>query len=560
MAKGRIEFSDDDSDDENEEFNDTSFDVEDFESSSQDLPPDPEEDFPEIDVQEASIDIPPVSNRAEDVAKEAKNDKTLAKEVEDEIKKLVKSAEKDAKQAIKEETRREKRELQDEARELRRTKHRDMREATQRRKEIRSQATQDKIATYSLASALGMQGYVVASIVDKFVYEPREDAAISKENTYQQDYQSYFESQEDSIIERRREIEDRASQKVELKLENEQEIRDSLMQSKKGGTVSNPPSPSIINNQNISVAPAPTSSPGQTTYTSPPGSTSSPPPSNPPTPGNAPPSNPPPPSSPPTPGGNGPPTPPSPTPPGTFDISNLVPIVYAIRYAADVVKQTTTGIGNASRQQIDAIGSEKGIEGVSKYAQSIGTAAGSVPIIGGVLEAQLAPFTESVKTFEAAVTTFEKFANKDLGFAPEALGESVNVKIEKLVQSMNIARETDSTKAEIIRATGRLDMAWAEFRRDVIVAWTPLLVATLENLKLCVGILRLAHKTLGLIYSVNQGALAWSVWFYQKFYGWLSKDNKNKGVVGQNVLDKIAAFHNQGGIVNGPAIKKRKMP
>lgn len=86
--------------------------------------------------------------------------------------------------------------------------------------DVRSQAVGARVGAYSLASALGLKGYVTASIVDQFAIRPAEDNFSNQQEDYQnqlRDYQNsiqehkakQFEAEQRRIKERqRRELED----------------------------------------------------------------------------------------------------------------------------------------------------------------------------------------------------------------------------------------------------------------------------------------------------------------------------------------------------------------
>lgn len=504
MAKGEIEFFDDD-EEENFTEEDTSFDTESFDNE----PPEAE-----IDVQEAPDEVQTVTNKTEDVQKDVKNDKKIEREVEKQLKGIKSEAAKAAKDGLKAETTEKRRELQDQARALRRQKHKDMRQATQRRKDIRSQSTQNKISTYALASAMGLPGYVIASIADKFVFKPQEDKDIAAEVQYQGDYQNYINEEEDKIIEQRRQIEDEERASIDISFDNEQEVRESLTQEKKGGVPS-------------SGSPTPRTTTTRVPFPSAGGSS---PPSNPPPPNNLPPpssgttggsqiygagfgyyntqtgnSVPPPGNNPPpiiTPGG-GPPAPPTPT---GSDVPGLLSAIPIAKELMDMGVNFSKKLGEAGRGTIDATFQDSGTKGLSQGYQASITAIESIPIVGQIAEVFAQPMVEAVKTFESAVGQFESYAKKDLGFSPQALQSSVESKMAKLVQAISIADKTDASKAAIIEGTTKLDMIWAELKADMIVAWTPILTTGLELLAAMAKTLQLIVPLLKLILiPINYG-------------------------------------------------------
>lgn len=495
MAKGEIEFFDDD-EEENFTEEDMSFDTESF---------DKEPPAAYIDVQESGDEVKTVTNKTEDAQKDVKSDKQIEKEVEKQLKSIKAEAAKAAKQELKAETTDKRRDLQDQARAIRRQKHKDMRQATQRRKDIRSQSTQNKISTYALASAMGLPGYVIASIADKYIFKPQEDKDIAAEVQYQGDYQTYVNVEEDKIIEQRRQIEDEERASIDISFDNEDEIRQSLTQERKSGvpasssttprtkTTRTPfPGPPGSNPTRNAPTPDSTVDPSDSAqsygkgfgYYDQQGNSVNPPSSNtnlpnqipPVLPANSPPTNPnnPNPTNP-----NLRPTPPEPT---GSDVPGLLSAVPILKEAMDMAVNQSKKSGEAARGAIDATFSDSGTKGLSQGFQAGITAIEGIPVIGQIAEVFAQPMVEAVKTFEEAVGQFESYAKKDLGFSPEALQSSVESKIAKLVQSIDIADRTDDSKAAIIEATTKLDMIWAELEADVVIAWTPVLVEGLELL------------------------------------------------------------------------------
>lgn len=570
MAKGEIEFFDDD-EEENFTEEDMSFDTESFDNE----PPEAE-----IDVQEAGDEVQTVTNKTEDVQKDVKNDKKIEREVEKQLKGIKAEAAKAAKDGLKAETTEKRRDLQDQARTLRRQKHKDMRQATQRRKEIRSQSTQNKISTYALASAMGLPGYVIASIADKFVFKPQEDKDIAAEVQYQGDYQSYINEEEDKIIEQRRQIEDEERASIDISFENEDEVRQSLTQEKKGGVpasgsptprttstrvpfpssaasnapgASNPPPPVLPTNPiNQPLPGSPTTAAntgggqiygaGFGYYNTQTGNSVTPPTNpvaNPSTQtGNAPPTNPPG-NTTPTTSGNVPPTPPT---PGGADVPGLLSLIPIIKEGMDMAVHLAKGGGEAARGVIDATFEDSGTKGLSKGFQAGVTATESIPIVGQIAEVFAQPMVEAVKTFEQAVNQFESFANKDLGFSPDALQSSVESKIAKLVQAISIGEKANDSKAAIIEGTTKLDMIWAELKADVVVAWTPILTAGLEILAAMAILLKGIIGVLNLILIPINYILEVLTDIRDRIRRFLGIKPKAKDIQGK-ILKEIELFH-----------------
>lgn len=531
MAKGEIEFFDDD---EEEQFTeeDMSFDTEAFDNE----PPEAE-----IDVQEAGDEVQTVTNKTEDVQKDVKNDKKIEREVEKQLNGIKSEAAKAAKDELKAETTDKRRELQDQARTLRRQKHRDMRQATQRRKDIRSQSTQNKIATYALASAMGLPGYVIASIADKYIFKPQEDKDIAAEVQYQGDYQNYSNIEEDKIIEQRRQIEDEERASIDISFDNEDEMRESLTQQKKGGIPgSGGPAPKTTTTR--------VSFPGVPGNNSPPGNNNPPPPNNSPTnnvgyystqTGNSvpPPNNPTPPpilSS-----GGGPPTPPTST---GSDVPGLLSAIPIAKEVIDTLVNMSKKLGEAARGTVDATFQESGTKGLSQGYQASITAIESIPIVGQIAEVFAQPMVEAVKTFETAVGQFESYAKKDLGFSPEALQSSVESKIAKLMQAIEIGDKTDASKAAIIEGTTKLDMIWTELKADIVVAWTPILVAGLEFLAVIAKTIQLILPLLNLV-LIPLNKLVEIITDLVSLVRWFLRIKPKGKNVQAKILQEIELFH-----------------
>lgn len=439
--------------------------------------------------------LPPPKDLPTDVEFEKKVDKAV-KQLSQEAKRELTAQKREERKALK-------REMQDAKRAQRIESKEASDQASLRRTQIRSNAVTGRIQAYSIASAVGLPGYVTAAIADTFFTRPREERQISAERQYTADYADYEQKLEDHRISQQRQREDNLDARSPTPV-NRDQVRESLKNTGIPGAPTNPP--------------VPTSPPG--TPPSPPG-----PPSSPPTPGSpnpntglivppppvqgppgpgtgisVPPGQPPtPPGSgwpkgwnqwgtigPPNPPGNGPTPPPpgpgpKPGPPPPPPFPNIpTPWGMIVTGVVKALQETQKAGANA----INKIGETAsgslndsptvGLKAINKNMHSLVDPLGiTTPIVVAGFD-QLLSLTEDIKTYSM----------KDIQFSPKTLQASIEGDISKLLQSIDLAAKNDPLKAEFVRASTQFEMAWEELRAQVFEIIAPVIIPLMHTMVL----------------------------------------------------------------------------
>jgi len=416
-------------------------------------------------------------------------------EFEKEVDKAVKQLSQEAKRELTAQKREERKALKREMQDAKRAQRIESKEASDqaslRRTQIRSNAVTGRIQAYSIASAVGLPGYVTAAIADTFFTRPREERQIAAERKYTADYAAYEQQLEEHRITQQRQREDDLDARSPTPV-NRDQVRESLKNTGIPGAPTNPPVPA-----------------------SPPGTSPSPPtPGTPVPPGNGPPVPPPP---TPTPPGNGPgpvppippvpptniippptpPTPPGPTPPPIPPVPPpppplpvpptpppfpRMPIPWAavitgaiegLQFGQKTGANVINNIGNAASGSLNdsaTVGLKAMNKGIHGAVDPLGLA---TPIVVAGFD-QLLSLTEDLKNY----------AMKDIQFSPQTLQASIEGDISKLLQSMDLAAKNDPLKAEFVRATTQFEMAWEELRAEVFAKLAPVMIPLLQTMVL----------------------------------------------------------------------------
>lgn len=318
----------------------------------------------------------------------------------------------------------------------------------------RSEAIAGRVQSYSLAASLGFPGYVAASVVDSLFIRPKEDAQVEAQREYQKQLEIYQETlRRDQLAQKRAE---------------EQAIRDMPITATeidgRGKPVKNPPLPPMPPGTPPNVPPPANYPPAPPTPPSPPNV----PPGSPPTPPNPPPNVPPP----------VPPTPPTPPPSnvggglGTAAIA-LTAAIQSAQAVNQAIDKLADGVSNTLVSAIKGDGIEASKSGI-KTAQSI------IDPLGVQI-----PLNVAVQSFDTLLDVNRAIldvARQNIAFAPQTLQADISGDLQKLVQSIELARKNDPTTAELIRANTQFEMAWAETRAKLLETLGPAIILLLQQL------------------------------------------------------------------------------
>jgi hypothetical protein len=411
--------------------------------------------------------------------KDLPTEEEFEKSVDKAVKQLTKEAKQQLAADIKAEKKAARRELQDSKREQRIANREAITEAGMRRTQIRSNAVTGRVQSYSLASALGLPGYITASVVDAFFTRPHEERQMAKERQYINEYADYERQLEDLRIQKQREREDDLDSRSPTPV-NRDEVRESLKNTGVPGTSTNPPAPPAP----PSSGPSSPSSPSSPPPSVPPGSGSSAPPGNGPLPT--------PPNSgwpkgwnqwgtmgPPGGGSGPPPIPPLPKPPIKPPIPiPLPPVFEGIAAVVEAIQRIQQGgatavnnIGNTIRGGLN----DSPITGLKAINKGIHETADPLGLFTPIAVAgfdQLLSLTEEIRNY----------AMKDIQFAPETLQASVEGDISKLLQSIDLSMKNDPLKAAFVRVNTTLEMAWADLQAKVFEVLQPIIIPLMQTM------------------------------------------------------------------------------
>lgn len=313
-----------------------------------------------------------------------------------------------------------KRALREEQQDKERARRAEARERKQVSKEqvlqSRTEAISNRIGIYSLASSLGLQGYVAASIVDNLYLRPKEQQETGAQLEYQQQLDRYNEALKSDAIQQQR-----AQQEA-------------------------------IRNTPVTATPL-----GPTGAPLPPGSF----PPLPPTP--------PPPTQPP----RLPPSAPTPQGSGTLGaLAGQANLIAGLLQATQVVNGYISNIAGAATKVGTSIASNNAIQG----SQAMLGAAKSV--VGFNTTALVV--VEGFNTLLSINQSILDSIKGNMGFAPQTLQANVQADILKLSRQIESSQRLDKVTSELIKANSTLDEAWNDLRTEFLEDIGPALVTILN--------------------------------------------------------------------------------
>jgi hypothetical protein len=316
---------------------------------------------------------------------------------------------------------------------------------------IRSQATGARIGAYSLASALGLKGYVAASLADKFLLQPSEAKAVQEQKDYIQKEKQY-----------QIDLGDYQARVKQAELERARNVKDDI---------SNRPITAVALDEDGNPIHPASYGTGAPTGNGPGGGG---------TPGVGPGS-----------GGSGsggiPPIIPGPAPirpnapvPGggmggliaaaTLVVPAIAAAIEGAKLINTFIKDTGKGISDFTTSAIkgDSTGGTKSLLNFNRrLSDPLGVAIPTQIAVTG-FEALLdinQAILESIKGSEA--------------FAPQTLQAGVEGDLAKFFQQIEMARRLDSVTAELVKANTQFDLAWGELRAELIEAIAPVIINVL---------------------------------------------------------------------------------
>lgn len=384
-----------------------------------------------------------------------------------------KSGEKEAKDIEQKERKRYRREQQERLADLNRQQAEQRRVQQQAKKDeiaasreivrdIRSQAISQRVESYSLAAAVGLPGYITASVVDSLFIRPNEDKRVKQEQDYQAELARYYEQV-------RKDAEAQAAAERAA-------IKNAPMQATVFDEQGKPIPPTTPPSSNAPTPPPISPPPTPSPPVPPPGGGQPPIPPVPPTP--TPPNSPPP--TPPTPGGPQPPPIP-PTPPGRPPVSgpSVSPaiIITAAVEAAQTINGTVDKAGQAASQTGQDIINGNYIGATKNVAKGVQSAFDPLGVN--------IPVNVAVQGFNALLDINQAILDttkENLGFAPQSLVADVNADISRLLQQISISQRTDATTAELLKANRQFEEAWAEVKVRLINEYGPAIIGLLKIL------------------------------------------------------------------------------
>ena len=445
-------------------------------------------------------------------------------------------------------------------------------------RDIRSQAIAQRVESYSLAAAVGLPGYITASVVDSLYIRPNEDKRVKQEQDYQAELARYYE-QVRKDTEAQAAAEKAAIKNAPMRatvFDEQGKPIPPTPPSSNASTTPTPVSPSPTPDPPIPPIPKPPNNPPppnnvSTPSTQPP--VASPVPPVPPTSdGNTPPVSPVPPTNPPIysppppvspPGGEQPPVPPvppkppgppgppsptptppgqpppiKPTPPGRPPVSgpSVSPaiIITAAVEAAQAINGAVDKTGQAVSQTGQDIVNGNYIGATKNVVKGIQSAYDPLGVN--------IPVNVAVQGFNALLDINQSILDatkENLGFAPQSLEADVNADISRLLQQISISQRTDATTAELIRANRQLEEAWAEVKVKLINDWGPTIVVLLKALASAVPAIEVAITTLGIALAPKTTAF---LMLLKQIAGNTAKDEVDQ--LGDNVFNQLERFFN----------------
>ena len=401
-----------------------------------------------------------------------------------------------------------KRDKEDTARHVRQQRRDSAHERQSEMTAIRSDSVNQRIQAYSVASFMGLSGYVGAALYDQMVIRPEEKKRVEDQKTYEKDVTHYQRAIDQQVIWQQRQREDA--------------IRDMPITAVDISTIRGIPPPAPPAQNPWTSNQTPTSNPPITNYTGPTYSPPIQPPTNTSTQHNTtannlptqPSNNNPPTNNTPTvstqqptvqnpwttntppPGGGGNtgnpgPLPPSPSlgplppiipikPPSTPAGASMLAGFNIVAVAAQIAQGINKSVDSAGKYTSEAFSSfvnGTATDGLSKAAK---IARRSIDPLGVNLPAQIA-----ITGFDILLSLTEdikKAAERDLGFSPLSLTNNVQGEMAKLIQQINIAQKLDPVKAEVIQISNQLDLVWNEFKAEMFVTFAPLVIEFMKLL------------------------------------------------------------------------------
>lgn len=370
-----------------------------------------------------------------------------------------------------------------ERRQFQRQKRRDLGDASERRKQIRQDAVTKRVQAYSVTAALGLPGYIGASVIDQFFLRPREEAAMEAEKEYQREYQEYLEALEDERIARRENNEDYIDSIVPADVDAGY-IKKQLTKNLEKGKDYNPRSKgfkasgSFQNSRGggggkssvgiVESLLGGFNSGGQGGGGTPPGA-----------------------------GGLQPPSPPGP-PSNNINILgqsiNLAGLGQTAMLIGGVVK-----VSQAINSYIDSSGKT-----VQQYSKSLLTQ--DDPAEYAKSEMRLSQklydplgvnvpvqvFVTGMDVLLSLTQDLVEYAKKDVVFSPMALSASIEGSIEKLMKTIELGSKTDPVKASIIQVWTEFEVMFMEFKAYFVQNFGPFIIA---NLRLVLMTLKTAEAS-----------------------------------------------------------------
>jgi len=301
----------------------------------------------------------------------------------------------------------------------------------------RSEAISSRVQSYGLASALGLPGYIGASIIDSSIIRPDEASKVDAQKQYLRDLDIFKRAQEaDAIEEKRR---------------REEQIRNTPVTATPVGP---PPTTPPTNTIPPSIGPGSGGSGGS-------GGTGGA--------GGKPPG-----------GGTPPPIQPTPpTPGGPNPILGLIggPVGVAVIEAIQGAQKVNQAVDNISSQlntTLSALASNNAPEALKGGAKTFQNTADPLGI-NIPLNVVVDGFTSLLDINSAILSTIK---NSE-AFAPQTLTADIEGQLLRLGKQIEVAQRLDGVTSQLVRVNTQFDLAWQELRASLLQDLLPFISANI---------------------------------------------------------------------------------
>lgn len=153
-----------------------------------------------------------------------------------------------------------------------------------------------------------------------------------------------------------------------------------------------------------------------------------------------------------------------------------IPVAAVIK-GAQIATREVQQLGDRGKETIGNFFDKSPIDNVASNIDNITKSIDPLGVnVGGEI------FNQAVQVFAKTVDSFGTYADKDKGFSPETLQVSVEGSINKLMQSIELAQQTDPNKAAVKEQLQTLDLIWSDFKAKVFNDLAPIIIGLLKQI------------------------------------------------------------------------------